>query len=190
MMRHGPLVMIIGAILIGSGIVIVYPITSFPSPESIFDSVSEKVRIDPGTAYSFSQTTISSQVPMMWGLHITDYQPNDKVSITISNVFGDKLGSFEESDPIFIKSFMIPKVDTYNFNVENKGQNPVTVIMMFTENPAKSKMITDPNSPLYKTILPVAVSVILLIVGVLVLLVGIIFTIMDWKKGKNKSRYV
>ena len=192
--------MIAGAVLIIAAFVIAYSVTPtttsgvggnfFLGPENLFDSVTENQRIEPGTTFTFSHSTATSQVPLMWGLHILDYQQDDRVSITISNIFGDKLGSFDEADPIFIKSFMIPKVDTYSFNVENKGKNPITVTMMFSENPEKSKALTDPNSPFNKSIVPLAIAGLLLIIGIIALFTGIILSVVDWKKGKNQSRYI
>lgn len=191
--------MIVGVVMIIAAFTIVYSIIPpttgtggnfFPTPENLFDSVTDNQRIEPGTAFTFSHTVQSSQVPLMWGLHIIDYQQDDHVSITISNIFGDKFGSFDDVDPIFIKSFMIPKVDTYSFDVENKGKNPVTVALMFTENPEKSKALNDPNSIFHKSIIPLAIAGLLVIVGIIVLIAGIILGIVDWKKGKNQSRYI
>jgi len=199
MIRRGLVVLIIGVVMIIAAFAIVYSIIPptagmgenfFPTPENMFDSVTDKQRIDPGTTFTFSHATGTSQVPLMWGLHIMDYQQDDHVSITISNIFGDKFGSFDEGDPIFIKSFVIPKVDTYSFDVENKGKNPITVAMMFTENPEKSKALNDPNSPFHKSIVPLAIAGLLVIVGILVLIAGIILSLVDWKKGKNQSRYI
>ena len=161
-----------------------------PSPESMFDNVSEKVTIESGNAYTFLHTTNAAQIPMMWGLHIVNYQPDDSVSVTISNIFGDKFGAYTENDPIFIKSFTVPKVDTYNFNVENKGKEAITVVMMFTENPEKSKALTDPNSPFVKNIIPLALAGFMLIIGIVVIISGVILSVMDWKRGKNQSRYI
>lgn len=161
-----------------------------PSPESMFDNVSEQVTIDAGYAYSFSHTTNTAQVPLMWGVHIIDYKGDDSVTISISNIFGDKFGSFTENDPIFIKSFTIPKIETYNFNVENDGKSPVTLKMMFTENPEKSKALTDPNSPFVKNIIPLAAAGFILMIGIITIIAGIILAVVDWKKGKNQSRYI
>jgi hypothetical protein len=133
----------------------------------------------------------NAKVPLMWGIHIVNYKPNVNVGITISNIFGDKFGSFVEGDPIFIKSFDVIKADTYNFNIENEGKEPITVVMLFTENPEKSKALTDPNSPFVKNIVPLAEAGFLLIVGIIVVIAGIILSVMDWRKGKNQSsRYV
>jgi uncharacterized membrane protein len=199
MIKRGPIVMIIGVIMIIVAFAIVYSIIPpnsgagqnfFPSPENMFDSVTDNQRIEPGASFTFSHTTGASQVPLMWGLHVVNYQQDDRLSITVSNIFGDKLGSFDEGDPIFIKSFVIPKVDTYSFDVENKGKTPITVAMMFTENPEKSKALTDPNSAFHKSIIPLAIAGLLVIVGIIVLIAGIILSLVDWKKGKNQSRYI
>ena len=198
MIRRGLIVMIIGIVMIIAAFAIVYSIIPqtgvdknfFPAPENMFDSVTENQRIEPATSFTFSHATGTSQVPLMWGLHIVDYQQGDHVSITVSNIFGDKFGSFDESDPIFIKSFVIPKVDTYSFDVKNKGKNPITVALMFTENPEKSKALTDPNSAFHKSIVPLAIAGLLVIVGIIVLIAGIILSLVDWKKGKNQSRYI
>ena len=196
MKKRGPITLIAGIIMIILASAIAYSIIPqeqgsngdfFPSPESLFDNVSDKVAIEAGNVYTFSYAVNTAKVPLMWGVHIVDYNPNDNVGISISNIFGDKFGSFVEGDPIFIKSFEVPKVDTYNFNVENKGKDPITVVMLFTENPEKSKALTDPNSPFVKNILPLAEAGFLLIVGIIVLIAGIILSVMDWRKGKNQS---
>lgn len=201
MKKRGFYIMIAGAAMIIAAMGIAYSIMAntpeglsgedlFPSPESMFDNVSEQVTIDSGNAYSFSHTTNAAQVPLMWGVHIIDYKGDESMAVSISNIFGDKFGSFSVNDPIFIKSFTIPKIDTYNFNVENNGKSPVTLKMMFTENPEKSKALTDPNSPFVKNIIPLATAGFLLIIGIIVTISGIILAVVDWKKGKNQSRYI
>lgn len=203
MKKRGPIVAIAGAVMVVIAASIAYSVMPrmpsdspggdfFPSPESLFDSVSDKVRIDAGTVYTFSHAASTAHVPLMWGVHIMDYNPNDVVAISISNIFGDKFGSFTDNDPIFIKSFDVPKADTYSFNIENKGKEPITVAMLFTENPEKSKALTDPNSPFVKNILPLAEAGFLLIVGIIVIISGAVLSVIDWRKGKNQSgsRYV
>jgi uncharacterized membrane protein len=200
MKKRGPIILIAGTIMIILAASMAYSIMPqeqgtngdfFPSPESLFDNVSDKVTIDAGNVYTFSHTVTTAGVPLMWGVHIVDYNPDDTVEISISNIFGDKFGSFDESDPIFIKSFDVSKADTYNFNIENKGKEPITVVMLFTENPEKSKALTDPNSPFVKNIIPLAEAGFLLIIGIIVVIAGIVLSVMDWRKGKNQSsRYV
>ena len=200
MKKRGPIILITGTVMIILAASIAYSIIPqeqgingdfFPSPESLFDNVSDKVTIDAGNVYTFSHTVNAAKVPLMWGVHIVNYKPDDNVGISISNIFGDKFGSFVEGDPIFIKSFDVSKADTYNFNVENKGKEPITVVMLFTENPEKSKALTDPNSPFVKNIIPLAEAGFLLIVGIIVVIAGIVLSVMDWRKGKNQSsRYI
>lgn len=201
MKKRGPVVIIAGAVLVSVAFLVSYSIMEragsslggngfFPSPESLFDEVSEKESIDPGTTYTFSHTTSTSQVPLMWGLYITDYKPEDTVAVNVTDMLGDKLGSYSESDPIFIKSFVIPKVDTYSFSVANTGNSSVTAEMMFTEDPEKSRALTDPNSPFNKNIVPLAAAGFMLIFGIIAIVAGIILAVIDWKKSKNQSRYV
>ena len=201
MKKRGPVVVITGAALIAIAFLLSYSILEragsnlggngfFPSPESMFDEVSEKETIEPGTTYTFSHTTSSSQVPLMWGLYITDYKSDNQAAINVTNMLGDKFGSYTEADPIFIKSFVIPKVDTYSFNVENTGSSSINVEMMFTENPEKSKALTDPNSPFNKNIVPLAAAGFMLIFGIIAIIAGIVLCVMDWRKSRNQSRYV
>ncbi len=201
MKKRGPIVVIIGMVLIAVAFLVSYFIMEragsslggngfFPSPESMFDEISEKETIEPGMSYTFYHTTSSSQVPLMWGLYITDYKSENRVTINVTNSFGDKFGSYTESDPIFIKSFVIPKVDTYNFKVENSGGSPITAEVMFTENPEKSRALTDPNSPFNKNIVPLATAGFMLIFGIIVVISGIVLCVMDWRKSRNQSRYI
>lgn len=201
MIKRGYLILIIGAVLVGSSFVIAFSILPdvqssiesgkfLPSLESMFDSVSEKTQILPGDSYSFPYTSKTSQVGLMWGLKIMDYEQMDRISVSISNIFGDDLGKFESSDSVLIETFKIPKVDTYNFNVLNEGKRPISVIMMFTENPEHSEAMANQNLPFFKNLIPLAVSGFLLIIGIIVLFVGTILSILDWRKGKNQSRYI
>lgn len=202
MKKRGPIIAIAGAVMIVIAASIAYSVMPrlpsgtqggdfFLSPESLFDNVSDKVTIAAGSTSTFSHTTNAAKVPLMWGVHIVDYAPDDTVMVSISNIFGDKFGSFTESEPIFVKSFEVPKADSYNFIVENKGKSPITIVMLFTENPEKSKALTDPNSPFVKNIIPLAEAGFLLIIGIIVIISGAILSIIDWRKGKNQSsRYV
>lgn len=201
MKKRGPIIIIAGAVLISIAFLVSYSIMErsgsslggngfFPSPESMFDEVSEKESIYPGTTYTFSHTTSSSQVPLMWGLYVPNYSPDNHLAVNVTDMFGDKLGSYTESDPIFIKSFVIPKVDTYSFTVSNTGNSSVTAEMMFTENPEKSRALTDPNSPFNKNIVPLAAAGFMLIFGIIAIIAGLVLIVMDWKKSKNQSRYI
>ncbi len=201
MKKRGPIIIIGGAILIAIAFVISYSVMErvgtslgkngfFPSPESMFDEVSEKEVISPGDAYTFSHTTSSSQVPLMWGLYIIDYKPYDQVAVNVTNIFGDKFGSYVDSEPIFIKSFTIPKVDTYSFSVQNIGNSSITAEMMFTENPENSKTLTDPNSSFNQNIVPLAAAGFMIIFGIIAVIIGIILGVMDWRKNRNQSRYI
>jgi hypothetical protein len=154
--------------------------------EGMFDQVSDKTQLEPGETGSFSfDATIDTHV-VLWGIQILDYRGGDVALVSISNIYGDKFGQFKVDQPALFETMKIEKNDIYNFSVENKGNKPITIVMMFTKNPQDSQMFSDPNSPLSKTLVPLAVSGSLLIIGIMVVIVGIIIIIIDYKKRQSE----
>ncbi|MGQ0772181.1 MAG: hypothetical protein ACT4NT_05360 [Nitrososphaerota archaeon] len=157
--------------------------------EGMFDQVSEKTQINPGESASFTFDASTDTTMLFWGIQILDYQSGDEVSVSISNIYGDDLGIFISDQPALFETMKIDKSDIYNFNVENKGTRQITAVMMFTKNPENSEKFSDPNSPLSKTLVPLAISGILLVVGILVVIVGVIIIIIDYRK-KRYSEFI
>ena len=107
----------------------------------------------------------------------------------LPNICGDNFGKYEQNEPVAFEIFKIPKSDIYNFMVTNTEKRPLSVVMMFSEDPNNSQAMTNPNSPFMKTLLPLAISGIMVISGVVALGAGVILTIVDWKRGP-KSKYI
>lgn len=154
--------------------------------EGMFDEVSDKTQIGEGSSASFSFDASVDTTALLWGLQILDYQSGDAVDVTISNIYGDDFGKFSSNQPIIFETMRIEKSDIYNFNVENKGTREITVVMMFTKNPDESERLSDPNSPLSKMLVPLAISGILLFVGIAVIVIGVIITIVDYRKKQSE----
>lgn len=154
--------------------------------EGMFDEVSERTRIDDGGSASFSFDASVDTTSLLWGLQILDYQSGDAVDVTISNIYGDDFGTFSSNQPIIFETMRVEKSDIYNFNVENKGTREITIVMMFTKNPDESERLSDPNSPLSKMLVPLAISGILLFVGIAVIVIGVIITIVDYRKKQSE----
>jgi len=157
--------------------------------EGMFEQTTEETQIFPKESNTFSYSTAKEGVPLLWGLQIINYQKGDKISIDITNIFGDNFGKYEQDEPIAFKIFTIPKNDIYNFVVTNNENRQLSVIMMFSEDPNNSPAMQNPNSPFMKTIIPLAVSGVMVIVGIISLGIGVILTIVDWKQG-SKSKYI
>ena len=201
MQKRGPIIGLAGVILTIASFLVVLSI--FPDSElmiddemllsnfleGMFDQVSDEILIFPGDYNSFIYSSSSSDIPLLWGVQITDFQEGDKFSVSISNIFGDDFGTLQQEGPFLFDMFVIPKSDDYNFQVQNTGNRPINVVMMFAEDPDNSDALTDPNSPLMSTLIPLAVSGIVMIIGIIVIIAGAIITIVDWKKTKNQSRY-
>jgi len=147
--------------------------------EGMFEYTTEETQIFAGESNTFSFSTTKEGVPLLWGLQITNFQDGDSVSIETTNIFGDNFGKHEQDEPN----------DIYNFVVRNNAERPLSVIMMFSEDPHNSQAMTNPNSPFMKTVIPLAVSGIMVIAGIVSLGIGIIFSLVDWKRG-SKPKYI
>lgn len=158
--------------------------------EGMFDEVSPETTIFPGRSQEFSFTTQSSQVPLMWGLQIADYQRGDSVDVSISRSLDDDLDNLKVEGPIHFDVFLIPAADTYNFEVTNTGDRAISVTVMFSENPDNERIFSDSNSPFSSLVVPIMASGISLIVGLIVTGAGIVLMLVDWRKNRNESRYI
>ena len=199
MKKRGSIIGICGLILVVVSLLIMFSI--FPNDiangndlyipsvfKGMFDQVSDKIQILPGESGYFSYSTKSSNVPLLWGMQIIDFQDGDKISISISNIYGDNYGVFSQDGPVIFETLEIHQSDTLNFEIQNHGSKIINVVVMLSENPDKSHALSDPNSPFMNKILPLAISGILLIIGIVILLIGVILSFVDWKNTKNNKQ--
>lgn len=201
MNKRGPLISFAGSFLIMLSLVVAVSAvpTEVPQSESLlisslfegmFDDVSEPFQIMPGNMVYTSFSTFISDVPVLWGIQILDYQNGDKLSITISNIFGDSYGEYVQSDSVYFETIFVEQSDTLNFEIENIGTTDIEFVIMFAEDPENSESLRNPNSPIAEMIVPLIVSGILLIVGIIVIIVGIILILFDLKNNfKNKKNF-
>jgi len=201
MNKRGPVVTLVGFGLIIFSLLIA--ISSVPSSisesdtflisslfEGMFDDVSEPFQIMPGNMIYTSYSTSLSDVPLLWGIQIIDYQYEDKLSIQISNIFGYSYGEFIQNDSILFETILVDQSDTLNFQIENTGTRTVDVIVLFSEDPKNSDVLSNPNSPVMDMVLPLIVSGFLFIIGIIITMIGVIIMIFDLKnKLENKRNY-
>ncbi|MDC1023554.1 hypothetical protein OAQ83_00495 [Nitrosopumilus sp.] len=201
MKKYGPIIAFVGFSLILISLLIA--VSSVPSDisedetflvsslfEGMFDDVSETFQIMPGDVIYTSYTTSLSDVPLLWGIQIIDYQYGDMLYIQISNIFGDSYGEFIQNDSVLFTTTLIDQSDTLNFQIENTGTRIIDTVVMFSEDPENSDVFSNPNSPMVDMLLALIVSGFLIILGILILLIGIIITILDLKnKLDNKRNY-
>jgi len=199
MKKYGPIIVLAGFSLILISLLIA--ISSVPSNisqdetflvsslfEGMFDDVSETFQIMPGDIIYTSYTTSLSDIPLLWGIQIIDYQYGDMLYIQISNIFGDSYGEFIQNDSILFTTTLIDQSDTLNFQIENTGSSIIDVVVMFSEDPENSDAFSNPNSPVMDMILPLIISGFLVILGITLLLIGIILTLLDLKNKLDNNR--
>jgi len=201
MNKRGPVVTLVGFGLIIFSLLIV--ISSVPSSisesdtflisslfEGMFDDVSEPFQIMPGNMIYTSYSTSLSDVPLLWGIQIIDYQYEDKLSIQISNIFGYSYGEFIQNDSILFETILVDQSDTLNFQIENTGTRTVDIVVLFSEDPKNSDVLSNPNSPVMDMVLPLIVSGFLFIIGIIITMIGVVIMIFDLKnKLENKRNY-
>jgi len=201
MNKRGLIVIGIGVLLISVSFGIAFTIFPDSDPtvnselfvpnllEGMFDQVSDQSVIFPGGSDVFSYSGQSSGVPLMWGVQIMDFEEGDAIRVGVSDVYGDDVGSAQADESVIFDMFVMENSGSYNFEIENTGSRPITVLMMFVEDPENSDLLSNPDSPLVSIVMPLAISGIVLLAGVVVMIVGVILCAMDWKKEKNRPRY-
>ena len=199
MNKRGFVITFFGIVMIGISLSIAGSIvpsnftdsTDFSVPsllEGMFNDVSDEIQIAPGDSTFVSYNTLFSDVPLLWGVQIVDYQSGDKLSIKISNIFGDDYGDFVQNEPVVFEVLEITQSDTLNFEIQNLGTRSVIVVAMFSEDPGNSDALSNSDSPVMNMILPLAVSGFLLILGAIISIMGMIIILVDWKNIQNNKR--
>jgi len=156
--------------------------------EGVFDKISDEVQILPGDSIYVSYGVFSQNVPVLWGIQILDFQQGDKISINISNIFGDNYGEFIQKEPILFESLDILQSDTLNFEIQNIGSRSITIVTMFSENPKNSDVFLNPNSPLNEMIFPLMISGMLLIFGIIIFILGMVILLVELKNYQATKR--
>ena len=133
MQKRGPIVGFIGVIITMASFLVVLSIFPSSDPlvngemlvpdflEGMFTQVSDEILIFPGDSNSFSYSSLNSEVPLLWGAQIIDFQPGDEFSVHVSNIYGDDFGTVHQEGPVLFDMLMLPASDVYNFQVENTG---------------------------------------------------------------------
>jgi hypothetical protein len=199
MNKRGLIITIIGLVLVGVSLTVAA--SAIPSNvtgpndlsmvtmfDGMFDEVTDELQIVPGESAYVSYGTSSYSSPLLWGIQLTEYETGDKLSIKISNVFGDSYGEYVQSEPILFEMLEIVESDTLNFEIKNIGQNTVHVIVMFSEDPENSDALSNPNSPLMNMVLPLLISGFLLILGIIISIIGTIIILVDLKNNLDNKR--
>ncbi|KAF6246532.1 hypothetical protein C6990_08520 [Nitrosopumilus sp. b3] len=195
--KRGPIISIIGlgliviSLSVASSIVPnnISEINNFSNSlfEEMFDEITDEIQIMPGDSTYFSYSIFSSDVPLLWGIRITDYHPSDKLSIKVSNIFGDDYGDFIQNDPILFEMLNIAQSDTLNLEIKNIGTRNVHVTAMFSEDPDNFDPLSNSDTSM-NTVLILAFSGFLLILGIIISVIGTTVILVDLKNNQGNKR--
>ncbi len=199
MNKRGPIIAFVGFTMIFVSLIVAISVVPSDISESdtflisslfegMFDNVSEPFQIMPGNIVYTSYSTSLSDVPLLWGIQIINYQYPDKLSINVSNIFDDSYGEFIQDDSILFNTLLIEQSDTINFQIENIGTRTVDVIVMFSEDPENSNGISNTNSPMMDMVLPLMISGFVIILGIILVIISVIIMIFDLKNKLDNER--
>jgi len=199
MKTRGLIIFIIGIILIGISLSLTASVlpSNFDGSEDlsiarlfegVFDEISDEVQILPGDSVYVSYGVFSQNISVLWGIQILDFQQGDKLSINISNIFGDNYGEFIQKEPILFELLDILQSDTLNFEIQNIGSRSITIVTMFSENTKNSDVFSNSNSPLNDMIFPLMISGMLLIFGIIIFILGMVILLVDLKNYQVTKR--
>jgi hypothetical protein len=199
MKKRGLIISLAGITLIGISLLITMSVmpstfsdsTTFSVPsmfEGMFNEISNEIQIMPGDSAYVSYSTFSSDIPLLWGIQIIDFQFGDKLSIHISNIFGDSYGEFIQDEFILFEVLQIEQSDTLNFEIKNLGSQNIIVIAMFSEDPENSDALSSSNSTVMNMMAPLVISGIMIILGILISIIGGITLLVDWKNIQDNKR--
>ena len=199
MKKRGLIITFVGLILIGISISITMSIvpSNVTGPndlsmaalfDGMFDEITNEITIVPGELAYVTYDTSTSDVPLLWGIQITDYVSGDSLSINISNIFGDDYGEFEISEPILFEALEIVESDSLDFEIKNIGSRTVNVVVMFSEDPENSDALSNPDSPVMNMIIPLLISGFLLILGIIITIIGTLVILVDLKNNLDNKR--
>jgi hypothetical protein len=199
MKKRGLVITIIGMAFIGISLSIA--VSAVPSDitspndlsmaamfEEMFDEVTEEIQIIPGESAYVPYDVSSYDTSLLWGIQIVDYKSGDKLSIDISNIFGDNYGKFVISEPVLFEALEITQSDALNFEITNIGSQTVNVVVMFSEDPANSNALSNPNSPVMNMVVPLLISGFLLVLGIIISIIGVIVILVDLKNNLDNKR--
>jgi len=199
MKKRGLVITIIGMAFIGISLSIA--VSAVPSDitspndlsmaamfEEMFDEVTEEIQIIPGESAYVPYDVSSYDTSLLWGIQIVDYKSGDKLSIDISNIFGDNYGKFVISEPVLFEALEITQSDALNFEITNIGSQTVNVVVMFSEDPANSNALSNPDSPVMNMVVPLLISGFLLVLGIIISIIGVIVILVDLKNNLDNKR--
>ena len=156
--------------------------------DGMFAEISDEIQIMPGDTAYFSYSTLSSDVPLLWGVRIVDYQQGDELSINISNIFGDDYGDFIQNNPILFEMLELPQSDTLNLEIKNIGERNVNVMAMFSEDSENFDPLSNSDFSTMNMVLVLALSGFLLVIGIIISVIGTLVILVDLKNNQNKKR--
>ena len=133
-------------------------------------------------APSTSNVLSDADESFMWGVHISNYEPGDSLSVTTT----DPLGNVMSVTPVQEREAFMPHVngyyDLYYFEVTNTGDRQLVVYMTFLNS-------DDIEEGVIQDVLYLGIVGMIFIVGLVVIAAGVVITLLDWRSSRVRGYY-
>ena len=133
-------------------------------------------------APSTSNVLSDADESFMWGVHISNYEPGDSLSVTTT----DPLGNVMAVTSVQEREAFMPHVngyyDLYYFEVTNTGDRQLVVYMTFLNS-------DDIEEGVIQDVLYLGIVGMIFIVGLVVIAAGVVITLLDWRSSRVRGYY-
>lgn len=154
--------------------------------ESMFNTVTDEIRVAPGDSVQVPYDIRASDKPTLWATHILDHRPGDSLLIVISDIFGDEHGRFVQKEEVKMDMVTAGQdAGALNFIITNTGDTTISVVAMFAEDPDSGMF--DPDSLVMSTMVPLAISATMLLVGLIVTVIGMAIFLIDLRRQQRRD---
>lgn len=155
--------------------------------DDMFDEITPEMSVMPGGSERVSYVIESDDTVLLWAVHINDYEEGDSAELVIYDAIGQEREREFLAGEIQFQVIDWAEAGTLDFEIENTGREPISVVVMFSDNPDDSEMFADPNSPLNRVFVPLLVSSVFMLLGLIVSIIGVAIFLVDMKRHQQRT---
>jgi hypothetical protein len=183
MLKWGYIILIAGAVLLVSGIVLsILWAISFAGEFIRENTIIGQTLLRPSKSINATLQVRDIVSPISLALHFKPELSNVTLSETVRDP-NDKVVNTNEFSRDFLTTFKPNTIGKFTLTISNPSSTPVNVDGVFGHMP----FVGDNNQVNLNALHPIIAGILLIILGIVTLIMGIIFVILDRRKERRPS---